>query len=254
MELPPTDLSWFAEHLTESVQELLDAWNDNNTSVQQEVNTSPELLQKSLMQLIDLLRVQEWRNNPDPYVEKDVFRAMDVSELGDYGLTLLTELAQLSLDLGLNDSIERLEQLALSLGLWVAKQQGELSNVELVVNGIARLANQTYAEKELESLFFAMGEILDSVSPAISLRYTRNEPMHNPRTLLLINRAIVATRMLSPILMESAFADVVEQHPEVAPGFFSEGMEQVKVQEYPDDVREVIERYYHEYPPAAKLH
>jgi len=252
MELPPIDLSWFAEELSETVQHILDVWNDAGNSVVVPDNVSPKLLTESLQQLIEVLRTQDWNDNPSR--GESALAGVDISELGDYGLHMLADLSQLCADLELEQEIERLEQLALCLGLWVVRQQGVLRSVELVVNGIARLANRSQDQVELECLFHIMGEILDAVSLSNSAEYTLEAPMNNPLHLLLLNRAIVATRTLLPELMETAFAEVADQLPEVAPGFFSEGMEQIKIQGYPAEVREVIERYYLEYPQASTIH
>ena len=171
MELPPIDLSWFAENLTDTVQEILDAWNDSNASVSSKEEAPPELLKEALKQLIEVLRIQEWNNNPSQGNGNGAPGEVDISELGDYGLNMLAELSRLSIDLGLEEQMERLEQLALSLGLWVARQNGELSSVELVVNGIARIANQSQEQIELERLFHVMGEILDAAPPVDSSKY-----------------------------------------------------------------------------------
>ncbi|MCP4285580.1 MAG: hypothetical protein GY792_14165 [Gammaproteobacteria bacterium] len=255
MELPPIDLSWFAENLTDAVQEILDTWHDANAPVSSNgEETPPELLKESLKQLIEVLRIQEWNNNPSQGSVDSAPGEVDISELGDYGLSMLAELSRLSIDLDLESLTKRLEQLALSLGLWVARQNGELSSIELVVNGIARIANDTKEQNELERIYNTMDEILDAVSPVDSAKYAFENVLNNPRHLLLLNRAIVATRSHSPQLMEKAFSDVADQLPDAAPGFFREGIEQIKTQGYPEEVREVMERYYREYPPAATLH
>ena len=148
---------------------------------------------------------------------------------------------------------ERLEQLAVSLAFWVIGQEGELSTIELVVNGLARTANKTHDAQELERLFIAMSDLLYALSPSVLQQ--KSAPLgQQPWQLLLLNRAIVATRSLSPQLMENAFSDVVEHMPDQAPDFFREGMEQVKLREYPAKVSEVIERYYREWPVEKILH
>ncbi len=254
MELPPINLSWFAENLSDTVQDILDAWNDTNASASTNGRAPPEILKEMLKQLIEVLRIQEWNNNTGQGNGNNTQEVLDISEMGSYGLNMLTELYKLSIDLGLGEQMDRLERLALSLGLWVARQNGELRSVELVVNGIARIANQSHEKMDLERLFHVMGEILDATSPLEAPEFVFENTMNNPRHLLLLNRAIVATRIHSPRLMESAFSDVVQQLPDAAPGFFSEGMEQVNLMGYPVEVREIIERYYREYPPVSTLH
>ncbi len=81
------------------------------------------------------------------------------------------------------------------------------------------------------------------MSPAVSQDTDRSDP-RRPWRLLLLNRAIVATRSLKPALMEVAFDAVLEHLPEEAARFFEEGMAQMDALDYPPHVRAVIERYY----------
>jgi len=252
MKLPPADLSWFAETLAENVQAIIDAWNDSGSRAADD-EASPDLLQNALEQLIDVLQLVEWNHSAETPGQSEGPAQADVSELGDYGLNMLTELSQIATGLGLPEQTERLEQLALSLALWVIQQEGDLSSIDLVVNALARLANETLDSFELEQLFHTMSDILNAVLPVEP--GVQGEPAtRQPWQLLLLNRAIVATRTLSPKLMEYAFSDVVEQLPEEASNFFREGMEQVKLRDYPAHVSEVIERYYHDWPPVKLLH
>jgi hypothetical protein len=77
----------------------------------------------------------------------------------------------------------------------------------------------------------------------------RTEPQR-PWRVLLLNRAIVATRSHRPALMEVAFDDVVEHLPQEAARFFEEGMAQMDALDYPPQVRAVMERYYLRQGPA----
>lgn len=250
MELPPTNLNWFAEKLSETVQEIIDSWNGSG-AVAAADEVAPELIRNGLQQLIEVLQRQEWLADAGEDSGMPV-ESVDVSELGDYGLTMLADLFGLARDLQLPEACSELERLALSLALWVVEQQGELTRIDLVVNGVARVANGTDNRRELEHLFYVMGDLLDAIPSPLSGEPTDGQP--SPRKLLLMNRAIVATRSLSPELMETAFAEVAEQMPGEAPGFFREGMEQVQIQGYPDPVRRVIERFYLDWYRPTTLH
>lgn len=251
MIVPPSDLSWFSDKLAETLQVISDAWSDSGTVVSAD-ETSPRLLQEALQQLIQVLQTQVPGGGLEEYPANPV-EEVDVSELGDYGLHMLLELYQMATDLGLNEQLESLEQLSLSLSLWVVENEGELNTVDLVVNSLARIANQCTDLASLERLFFVMGEILDAIPP-LSPEELLNQSTLHPCQLLLLNRAIVATRTLTPRLMEIAYTDVSELLPEEAPRFFSEGMEQIEIQNYPDAVREVIESYYRKWPAPKTLH
>ena len=149
---------------------------------------------------------------------------------------------------------EPIEQLSLSLAFWVIRHQGELRSGGLVVNGLARLANKTGDQTALRWLFHTMGEILDALPATVGRSEALHRDASDARRILLLNRAIVATRALSPTLMNSSFADVAEELPENAPGFFREGMEQVRIQNYPEEVSAVIERYHRDWPTRKVLH
>jgi len=251
MTIPPSDLSWFAEKLVETIQVISDAWSDSGTVMSAD-ETSPQLLQEALQQLIEVLQIQIPGGGLEDYPDNQV-EEVDISELGDYGLNMLLELYQMATDLGLDEQLESLERLSLSLSLWVVEKEGELNTIDLVVNSLARIANHCTDLAGLERLFYVMGEILDAIPP-LSPEALLNQSALHPCQLLLLNRAIVATRTLTPRLMEIAYTDVSELLPEESQRFFSEGMEQVEIQNYPEAVREVIESYYRKRLPSKTLH
>jgi hypothetical protein len=69
-----------------------------------------------------------------------------------------------------------------------------------------------------------------------------------------MNYSIVATRTLTPELMEAAFRVLTEKLPEDAPRFFDEGMQQMDAQNYPPAVREVMEKYHREWRADSPTH
>jgi hypothetical protein len=251
MIVPPSDLGWFADKLAETIQVISDAWDDSGAVVSAD-EASPQFLHEALQQLIQVLQTQVPGGGLEEYPDNRV-EGVDISELGDYGLQMLLELYQMATDLALDEQLESLEQLSLSLSLWVVGKEGELSTMDLVVNSLARIANHCTDLASLERLFFVMGEILDAIPPLSPEDLLHQSALH-PFQLLLLNRAIVATRTLTPRLMEIAYTDVSELLPEEAPRFFSEGMEQIEIQNYPDAVREVIENYYRKWPSSKTLH
>ncbi|MCB1758491.1 MAG: hypothetical protein KDI68_01750 [Gammaproteobacteria bacterium] len=252
MQLPPADLHWFAEQLTETATMILEAWRQREPDTALLLPSSKEL-QPALERLIGVLEGQHRLENRSSAESASASQSMEIDRLGENGLQMLSALFGLAGELGLDHLNEQLERLALSLALWTARHYGVLDTLELVVNAVARIANDTPESAALKEIFLVMSEILDaSATSRPNIAY--QDMLDNPRDLLLLNRAIVATRALSPELMELAFTDVAEQLPDAAPGFFREGMAQLQIQNFPADVGSVIERFHGDYPASATIH
>ena len=68
-----------------------------------------------------------------------------------------------------------------------------------------------------------------------------------PWRVLLLNYGITATRTHDPALMEKAFQFLVDNLPDDLKQFFMEGMSQMTAIDYPDQVKDVMEKYYWQY-------
>jgi hypothetical protein len=250
MIIPPADINWFAEQFADISQEMLDAWEDaGKPTVGDE--PSPDLLCDAMDQLIDLLKIIDsgTPKENDPSVNEDA----DITELGDYGLSILEEFINLAEAFNLPEQIPNWEQLSIALGRWVIIHEGEVSILSSVVNGLAYLANHTTEQVMLEGLYLVMSEIVEAV-PLSSIEDSDSDDPLEPWRILIFNRAIVATRVFSPRLMDESFRDIAEYFPNEAPDFFREGMEQMDIQGYPQEVREVMESYYNTWPMKRTLH
>ncbi len=250
MDIPPADIRWFDEAFKETARKMIESWEDSGSPTIQD-EPSPDILFNAMQELLVLLHTLDYesrnatgRQNPDE---------PDLTELGDYGIHILEEFALQSNHLGLENKENVWEHLAVSLARWIALQGGELQTLSIVVNGLAYIANHSENQAQLEQLYLVMGEVCDASTPPEHLSEPNGE-VENPWRMLLINRAIVATRTLSPRLMEEAFSDITVHLPETAPDFFREGMEQVEIQNYPEQVRDVIQRYLSEWPVKRVLH
>ncbi len=95
--------------------------------------------------------------------------------------------------------------------------------------------------------------MINAVKPRISQDTASTDPTR-PWRVLLLNRAIVATRSNEPALMEEAFDALVEHLPDETSGFFREGMEQMDALNYPPRVRAVMQRYYDQCRGQRVLH
>lgn len=167
----------------------------------------------------------------------------DASQLGDYGLQLLTDMMAWANRLELEAARGELEAVTLAAGDWILRHEGEIRTLEPLVNALAALANRTRDTAALEALARFMGQVIRQTSNLVKQDLEKNNP-GRPWRLLHWNRGIVATRSHNPALMEEAFEDLIRDLPEEAPGFFAEGMQQMEALKYPPPVRAIMRRYF----------
>lgn len=253
MMIPPADLGYIEETFRTVVRVVTEAYEDASEPPELPVST-PEVLTESLLRLLEVLRGFEPDTDPNLSArDEDGGGYQDLPALGDHGLTQLSEFAHWAKALGLPDAHRDIRLLSFSLGIWLIRNGGELSNPETVVDALAYVANQIKSPHELEKMFQLTTECVDAVDPGIAEDLDRSNP-GRPWRILLLNRSIIATRSHQPALMEEAFQTLVELLPEDAPNFFSEGMEQMEALDYPDPVREVMEKYFKIWCTPKRLH
>jgi hypothetical protein len=249
MEMPLADIGYIAECLQPLAEALIDSWDDEQAD-SSEGAVSPTVLCDAIEQLLVVLRGHEQgrRDQEEEFVLAD----KELTELVDYGIQLFVEAARQAETQTLPTIAEQFESLSLPLALWGAGQGVELDQLAPVVDTLARLANLQRDPHTMVQLY----EMMDIISQAANPRLAEadlSERSH-PLRILLLNRAIVATRSHQPALMEPAFDAIVEWLPEEAAGFFAEGMEQMDVIGYPDPVRQVMQTYYLRHSGGRTLH
>jgi hypothetical protein len=174
----------------------------------------------------------------------------DVTQLGEYGLSLLGDLGAWATQLELKAARQEVEKLALPVTDWVIRHEGKIRTLEPVVNALALTANTLKEPVALGKLAGFMGRIVAAVDDVIKQDLEKSNP-GRPWRVLQLNRGIVATRSHNPTLMEPAFDDLVKHLPEDAAVFFAEGMRQMEALDYPAPVREVMGRYHQAYAQRA---
>jgi hypothetical protein len=207
---------------------------------------TPGLLDQAMAQLIDMLD----RLGSEP--QDNAAGSPEINTLGEYGLRLIEDLSTMATELELPALAAAVEQLSLPYALWIARHGGEIKHLAPVVNAVAHFANQTTHPQHMASLYTQCCELIEATSPACE-DSASGQPGH-PWRLLLLNRAIVATRSHSLELMEPAFNAIVECLPGEARRFFAEGMEQMSIIDYPDHVREFMRRYFVVHSSPRHLH
>ncbi len=176
-----------------------------------------------------------------------------LSEQGAAILLLLGELALLLEKRRLQTFADDFEDLCFPLALWLVNAGAELHELQGVVNALARLANSVSDERVLAGLSASIGALIQQVTVAVSQDMDNANP-NRPWRLLLLNRAIIATRSHDPALMKGAFDALVTHLPLDAPSFFSEGMQQMVALDYPEPVREVMSQYHQLFSQQQRLH
>jgi len=237
------DLLQISHAFADMADEICEVWEGSD-------EPSPQLVKKAMLQLFDILE----RNTSDaPETDDHNLNPEEINELGEYGLTLLQEMSTFAADMGLQEIAEGLEDLCFPFAVWLARQECEIKMLEPVVNALARKANHIQDAALLKQLFSYLNEIIDSISPLITQDLEKTNPMR-PWRILLINRAIIATRSHDTDLMKTAFDQLLDILPEDAPRFFEEGVEQMQMVDYPDHVIEVMQNYYLLHGTPKTLH
>lgn len=223
---------------------LQEAWESAGPDLREP--DAPDLLSDAMAQLIEMLE------RLDRHASAEAATAAEINTLGEYGMHLLEDLARLAERVEQQAIAREFEQLCLPYALWIARQGGELRNLRPVVNALARVANQASRPNAMAALHGQCCELIEATSPSVPDSFS-GDPQH-PWRLLLLNRAIVATRSHNPDLIEASFDAIVEGLPADARQFFAEAMEQMALLDYPDPVRDIVRRYYAEHAAPRHLH
>ena len=211
---------------------------------------TPEQLLAAMEQAIDVME----RADADKATRngKMVLSATDVTEIGDYALGLLEAIVERVESVSGHQSRE-LSRLAIPIALWIAQHGGHINKLELVVNSLAAWANELQDTIQIADLVGVIRQIIDATSAEVSQDLDQSNPMR-PWRIINLNYGIVATRSHDPTLMEEAFALLVKNLPQDARAFFREGMQQMDSVGYPEEVREVVERYQQMWGSGNTLH
>jgi hypothetical protein len=247
------DISSLCESCKETIEEILETFEASEAKSGDAVN--PEILANAMQQLMDVLKRldADMQGGARDHNDAGISKTIDISELGDYGFSLLHDLTEWAKTLNLEGCCARLRSVAGPFALWLARHGGELRTLDPIVDALAAIANESQDRLLLEELCAAMGEVIDAVAPSIAEDADNSNP-GRPWRMLNLNRGIVATRTHNPAVMESAFKVLVENLPEDAAEFFREGMLQMEALDYPEPVRRVMERHYKDWCQTHTLH
>lgn len=245
MKVPPIDLTYIAQRFEECAKDLEATWSDSEG--QESQWTTPELAGGMRRLILALCHLEE-----DSAFTRRLDESKELKVLGEHGLQLLNELSRQADVLGWANHARALRDLSFPFALWITRQGGEFTTLQPVADAVAELANRLSDHDDLATLYGLIDELIDAFMPLQGRLEDRDSSQ--PWRILVLNRAIVATRSLRTGLIELAYSSVVELLPEDAPAFFEEAMEQMDVVSYPEYVRAVVERHYREHCGHRTLH
>ena len=171
----------------------------------------------------------------------------DMTDLADYGLDLLDRLSYLVRQLEVMDQRDNMARVFASTALWLVRRDAVLDNLEGAADGFGMLVNGLTDPKLLGEMCQHMEEVLQAASDRQQLDEDRSNPWR-PWRVLSLNSGIAATRSLDPDLMESTFEKLGRRIPYDMPGFLADGKRQMAVQNVPDEVQEVMNRFVAKWP------
>lgn len=211
---------------------------------------TPEQLLAGLEKAIDVMERTDAGTAVRP--EEADQSGAEVTEIGDFAMGLLEAIVE-RIENASGHQNRDLARLAIPIALWVARKGGQIGRLELVVNSFAAWANELQDTVQIAELACVIREIIDAASDKMRRDLDQSNPMR-PWRIINLNYGIVATRSHDPELMDDAFAVLVENLPQDARAFFREGMQQMDIVGYPDEVREVVERYDRMWGSGNTLH
>jgi hypothetical protein len=250
MKSPEATSAAFRSGLTEPLAEMVETWKlrEQGTSGP---SSTPPLIAEAFEQLFDVMERSEASRKAaggSAGVDPET-----ITEVGEYALELFDQSLHWANHLDLPGVFTGMQAYTIAMARWIAAAGGRLLTLEPVVDAFARQANSTQEPEELVALYVAMSEALAATDPVIQRDIEKTNP-GRPWRILHLNRAIVATRTHQPDLMDEAFSDLTRHLPEDAAGFFSQGMEQMDLLNYPPHVRAVMDRYYRKWSINRSLH
>ena len=211
---------------------------------------SPEQLLAGIEQAVDVMERADADAAGKP--GEAVLASAEITGIGDSALGLLEAIVD-RVETASGHQNRDLMRLAIPISLWIARQGGEINKLQLVVNSLAAWANELQDTVQIGELAQVTREIIDATAEQVRRDLEQDNPMR-PWRIINLNYGIVATRSHDPELMEEAFSILVENLPQDARAFFREGMEQMKIINYPPEVREVVERYDRIWGSGNTLH
>jgi hypothetical protein len=177
----------------------------------------------------------------------------NLSELTNQCINNLAELAQLGDIMESRCQSAEIRELIFPLALWLSDLSGQIHQMSIVVDVVAKLANKQHNTETLTTMYHQVSQIINAI-PNTQIENRTDEEAQATWRLLIINHSIIATRTHDSSIIEAAYQNLVERIPEEAPYFFSQAMEQMRLIDYPKSVCNIVEKYYLQWSDQSTLH
>ncbi len=182
----------------------------------------------------------------------NICTAEQASYQGEQILLLLDRLYVLMDDNTENQHL--LTMLAVSTGIWIADHNGTITELELIVSGIASFANKSTYQRDLEELYEISLQIIYAADDFIKSDLDKRNSQR-PWRYLCLNHCIVATRTGNGELARLSYDRLIKYLPEEAEAFFKMGIQKVNSGKYSLHCQNMIRAYYDMYrsePPQQQ--
>ena len=166
----------------------------------------------------------------------------ELTEFGAYGLDLLDRLDFLVRKLEIMDHRDDVSRVFPSLAVWLARHDAIIDNLAGTADGFGMLVNGLSELQDLAEMCQIMEEVIEATSETLQMDEDKSDAWR-PWRVINLNSGIAATRSLDPELMEHTFEKLGRRLPYDMPGFFADGKRQMMLQNVPEAVSAVMNRY-----------
>lgn len=201
-----------------------------------------------LLQSVDIME----RANADSQ-QAEALLPQAASEIAEYVFDLIDQLAIIVAHRGLQKEMLLLQRLAVPVANWLLLHHGVINRLDLLVNALASFANELTDPSRLKELSEQVEKIVGMAADDIKQDVDNSDP-RRPWRVLNLNWGIIATRSHNTEVMERTFNQLLKNIPLDANNFFREGMQQMAIINYPQHVKDVMEKYYRQLPDVARRH
>ena len=222
--------------ISESALEIMQAIMARDAEAQKIMNddSGPLALASALS---DFFQIAAQLETDEAYMDSD-----DLTEFGAYGIDLLDRLDFLVRKLEIMDQRDNVSRVTPSLAVWLARHDAIINNLAGTAAGFGLLVNGLSEPQDLGEMCQIMDEVIEAASEKLQMDEDKSDTWR-PWRVINLNTGIAATRSLDPELMENIFEKLGRRLPYDMPDFLADGKRQMMVQNVPEAVSAVMNRY-----------